>query len=44
MVPFAFGSSPTFVVISFLDDSHSNKTMVESKHGFDFHFFYGQQC
>jgi hypothetical protein len=37
-------SSPTFVVVCVLDDSHSNGSEEESKHGFDLHFLYGQGC
>jgi hypothetical protein len=41
-VRFSPASSPTFVVGGVLDDSHSNMGEVESWHGFDLHFLYGQ--
>jgi hypothetical protein len=31
-------------VICVLDDSHSNRSEEKSSHGFDLHFFYGQEC
>jgi hypothetical protein len=33
---------PTFVVGGVFDDSHSNRSEVESWCGFDLHFLYGQ--
>jgi hypothetical protein len=35
-------SSPTFVVVYILDDSHANWGGMKSKCNFDLHFFYGQ--
>jgi hypothetical protein len=37
-------SSTIFVVICVLDDSHSNRSEVESYHCFSLHFLYGQGC
>jgi hypothetical protein len=43
-VSFSPASSPTFVIVCALDDSHSNRGEVESYHGFDLHFLFGQGC
>jgi hypothetical protein len=42
--PFFYTFSPTFVLVCIFDDSHSNKSDVESKYGFDLHFPCGQVC
>jgi hypothetical protein len=41
-VPSFLASSPAFVVVYVIDDSHSDWGEVKSQSWFDFHFLYGQ--